>query len=291
MPTSDRSTLLPFVVVIMTKNEAANIERTVRSVVEHVAAVVVVDSRSSDDTVALARAAGADVVDFDWDGRYPKKKQWCMDHVRTDIDWVLFLDGDETPSPELLDELRGVFATTPDVAAFDIPLRYAFAGQVLEHGYTVVKRALVDRTRCRFPVVDDLPAGLGEVEGHYQPYAPSARHLRGRIVHEDLDPLNTWFARHNRYSDWEAWLEENPEVRAQVIGLKTRQGRLFQRLPGKPLASFLYMYLARGGFRDGTAGLDYALALSFYRWQVGAKVRASQRMRARAATSEYAQSS
>lgn len=292
MNLSTRQTRLPLVVVIPTKDEAANIDSTVRAVVEHVAAVVVVDSGSTDDTAALARAAGADVVDYAWDGGYPKKKQWCLENVRTDLDWLLFLDGDERPTSELLDELRVVFATEPDAAAYDIPLRYSFAGQVLEHGYTVVKRSLLDRTRCHYPAVNDLAApGMGEQEGHYQPDAPSTRRLTGRIVHEDLDPLHTWFGRHNRYSDWEAWLEENPEVRAQVVGLKSKQGRLFQRMPGKPLAFFLYTYVARGGFRDGTAGLDYALALSFYRWQVAAKVRESQRLAARAETSERAHSS
>ncbi|CAN7327241.1 glycosyltransferase family 2 protein [Knoellia sp. LjRoot47] len=278
---------LPIVVAIPTKDEAANIELTVASVRDRFEAVVVVDSMSSDETVALARAAGADVVEYRWDGGYPKKKQWCLENVRTDIDWLLFLDGDETPSEELLAELDHVFARTPDCAAYDIPLRYSFAGQTLEHGYTVVKRSLLDRTRCHYPAVDDLEApGMGEQEGHYQPDAPSSRRLGGTILHEDLDPLNTWFARHNRYSDWEAWLEENPRVRAQVVGLKTRQGRLFQRMPGKPLAFFLYTYLLRGGFRDGSAGLDYALALSFYRWQVAAKVRESQRLASRTSTSE-----
>ena len=96
-------------------------------------------------------------------------------------------------------------------AAFDIPLGYWFAGRRLRHGYTIVKRALLDRTRCRFPEPDDLDApGMGEQEGHYQPLAESVARLRAPIEHEDLDPVRTWFERHNRYSDWEAWLELNP---------------------------------------------------------------------------------
>jgi glycosyltransferase involved in cell wall biosynthesis len=266
---------LPVVVVIPTRNEAENIARTVGSVIGHVRAVVVVDSHSTDGTAGIAAALGSEVVPYTWDGGYPKKKQWCLDRVRPDIDWVLFLDGDETPSPELLAELRAVFAAGPPApAAFDIPLGYWFAGRRLRHGYTIVKRALVDRTRCRFPEVGDLDApGMGEQEGHYQPVAPSAARLRSPIEHEDLDPVRTWFERHNRYSDWEAWLELNPAVKERVRRVKTRQGRIFHRAPLKPLVSFGYAYVWKRGFLDGRAGLDYALAMSFYRWQIGLKTR------------------
>lgn len=268
---------LPITVAIPTKNEAENITSTVLSAIDYFEDVVVVDSDSTDDTRALAKAAGAEVVPYTWDGGYPKKKQWCLHHVRPDRDWLLFLDGDETPSPALLAELRRIFLDGRPVrpAAFDIPLGYWFAGKRLRHGYTIVKRALLDRTRCRFPEPDDLAApGMGEQEGHYQPLAFGPVHrLRAPIEHHDLDPVRTWFDRHNRYSDWEAWLETHPEVREQVRVAKTRQGRVFHRAPLKPLLSFAYSYVYRRGFLDGRAGLDYALAMSFYRWQIGLKTR------------------
>jgi glycosyltransferase involved in cell wall biosynthesis len=267
---------LPIVVIIPTRDEAANITGAVRSVIDHVAAVVVVDSDSTDDTRLLAKAAGAEVVPYEWDGRYPKKKQWCLDHVRTDTDWVLFLDGDETASGALLAELYRIFLDGRRVrpAAFDIPLGYWFAGRRLRHGHTIVKRALVDRTRVRFPEPDDLDApGMGEQEGHYQPLADPVFRLRTAIEHRDLDPVRTWFERHNRYSDWEAWLAAHPEAREHIRTAKTRQGQLFHRAPLKPLLSFAYAYVGRLGFLDGRAGLDYALAMSFYRWQIGLKAR------------------
>lgn len=272
---SDR---IPVLAVLPVKNEAENIGRTIASVIDTVEAVVIVDSGSTDGTQQIARELGAEVVDFTWDGGYPKKKQWCLDHVRTDLDWVLLLDGDESPTPELLVELRELFARQPgpdaEADAYDIPLAYWFAGRELRHGYTVHKRSLLNRRTVSFPVVDDLDApGIREMEGHYQPVAPRAKRLRARLEHRDLDPMTTWFDRHNRYSDWEAWLEHQPVAREQVRGAKTRQGRLFTRVPFKPVVFFLYAYLARSGFRDGRAGFDYALALSFYRWQIGVKDR------------------
>ncbi|MEU8570666.1 glycosyltransferase family 2 protein [Streptomyces pathocidini] len=271
---------LPVVVAIPTKNEAENIARTVASVIGHFEAVVVVDSDSTDDTCAIAKSQGAEVVPYAWDGRYPKKKQWCLDHVHTGTPWLLFLDGDETPSPALLAELRRIFSQPVSAAAFDIPLGYWFAGRRLRHGHTIVKRALMDRTRCRFPVLGDLAApGMGEQEGHYQPLAdgPVVR-LRSPIEHEDLDPVRTWFDRHNRYADWEAWLEHHPQVREEIRLAKTRQGRLFHKAPLKPLLSFAYAYVYRRGFLDGRAGLDYALAMTFYRWQIALKTRELSRL-------------
>jgi glycosyltransferase involved in cell wall biosynthesis len=265
---------LPIVVVIPTKNEEANIETTVKSVLDDFEAVVVVDSASTDRTVEIASGLGAEVASYVWDGRYPKKKQWCLDRIRTDIRWVLFLDGDEVPGPGLVDELRSVFSRPVDVAAFDIPLSYYFAGRPLRHGYTVVKRSLLDRERSSYPTVDDLDApGMGEQEGHYQPLAAPVGALSARIEHRDLDPVRSWFQRHNRYSDWEAWLALHPDVEAQVRALKSRQGQLFAMVPFKPALFFLYAYVYRRGFLDGRSGLDYALALSFYRWQIALKVR------------------
>ncbi|KNE82349.1 MULTISPECIES: glycosyltransferase family 2 protein [Streptomyces] len=272
------SAKLPIVVAIPTKNEAENIAAAVGSVMGHFEAVVVVDSDSTDDTRKIASGLGAEIVPYEWDGKYPKKKQWCLDHVRPEIPWMLFLDGDETPSPALLAELRQVFSEPVAEAAFDIPLGYWFAGQRLRHGYTIVKRALMDRNRCYFPVLGDLDApGMGEQEGHYQPIAESVRRLRSPIEHEDLDPVRTWFDRHNRYSDWEAWLELHPEVREEIRLAKTRQGQLFHKAPFKPLVSFGYAYFYKLGFLDGRAGLDYALAMSFYRWQIGLKTREGRR--------------
>ncbi|WP_129312398.1 glycosyltransferase family 2 protein [Streptomyces sp. L2] len=271
-------TKLPITVVIPTKNEAENIAAAIRSVIDHFEAVVVVDSHSTDDTCSIAATLGAEVVSYAWDGAYPKKKQWCLDNVRSRTRWVLFLDGDERVSLALLAELRYVFSRPVKAAAFDIPLDYWFAGRRLRHGYTIVKRALMDRTRCHFPVLDDLDApGMGEQEGHYQPVAEDSseavRRLKSPIEHEDLDPVRTWFDRHNRYSDWEAWLEHHPEVKESTRQAKSRQGQLFHKAPLKPLVSFVYAYLYKRGFLDGRAGLDYALAMSFYRWQIGLKAR------------------
>jgi glycosyltransferase involved in cell wall biosynthesis len=266
----------PFSAVVMTRNEERNVAACLRSL-DRAGEVFVVDSGSDDATCAIARGAGAHVVPFSWNGRYPKKKQWCLENLPFRHDWVLYLDADERVTPELAEEIATVTAN-PAAAAYFISLDYVFLGKRLRHGHRVVKLALVDRTRVGFPPRNDLGIGnAGEVELHLQPVVdgPTAA-LRHRIVHNDHDALFHWFERHNRYSDWEAGLRRTGELPVRGEAQPRGRGllkRTFARLPGKGLASFVYGYVLRLGFLDGRAGFHYALARAFYYWQVGLKQR------------------
>lgn len=266
--------MIPISIVIPTKNEELAIQPLLKTLVGCFSEVFVVDSLSIDRTAELSRAAGATVVDYDWDKKYPKKKQWCLDKLPLETDWVLFVDADESLPPSLIQELANLCesGSIDECDAYDITLDYMWQGKLLRHGQSVVKRALLQRTRCHFPVVDDLAApGMGEQEGHYQPVADRVGTLQARIRHDDPDPLADWFSRHNRYSDWEAYLRSRPEVRNDVRRLRSRQGQIFERMPMKSLVILLYNLLLKQGWRDGRAGLEYAVALAFYQWQIGVK--------------------
>ncbi|MGN7188370.1 glycosyltransferase family 2 protein [Microbacterium enclense] len=267
---------IPVSVLIQTKNEAIGITACIEGLRDF-AEVIVVDSNSTDATPQIAREAGAEVVNFTWDGSYPKKKQWQLDHLPTTHEWVFFIDADETPRPELVSELRNLFSGSAmdDLAALDVDLDYVFARRVLKHGHRVTKRCIVHRSRVRFPEMSDLDApGMGELEGHYQPEVfGKTRRARGRILHNDLDPVDTWFARHNKYSSWEAHLKTNEVTRSEVARRRTVKGRIFDAVPFKPFLFFVYAYVARAGFLDGRPGFDYAFALSSYYWQIGLKYR------------------
>lgn len=267
---------IPVSVIVITRNEETGIQETLRHLAEF-DEVVVVDSESTDRTVDLAKAMGARIVNFVWDGAYPKKKQWSLIHAEPRNDWVLLLDADEYPSPELTDEIRQLFVEglTAGVGAYDLTLNYRFSGRFLRHGHRVVKRSLLHRTAAVFPVVDDLDApGVGMVEGHYQPQtALEVRSLKHSLMHDDRDPISSWFARHNKYSDWEAYLRLHPQARRSIASKRTRNGAIFERIPLKPFAFFTYGYVLRGGFLDGRPGLDYHLALAMYYWQIDFKAR------------------
>nr|WP_246377287.1 glycosyltransferase family 2 protein [Nocardioides ginsengisegetis] len=261
----------------MTKNEERAIARCVAAA-SFCDQILVVDSHSTDCTVEIAEAAGATVLAFTWNGYYPKKKQWGMQHEAVRNDWVLHLDADEVVSGALAKEITAAVTNTDaGVVAYEARLAYFFAGRLLKHGHQVRKRILLDRRYVRFPEIDDLDApGITEVEGHYQPVASGpVQTLTEQLLHDDPDPLSTWIERHNKYAGWEAHLRTHDEVRTRVRRARSLQGRIFDRLPGKPLGLFLYSFLVRLGFLDGRAGFDYAYAMAWYQWLINANVRES----------------
>jgi glycosyltransferase involved in cell wall biosynthesis len=276
----DLQNQLPITVLVQTKNEEHGIEKCL-SALAAFSEIIVVDSNSTDRTSEIARSAGATVVDFTWNGKYPKKKQWQLENVETKHSWVLFIDADEYPTAELIAEMRNRLDELNQIkfAAYDVPLEYVFSGKALKYGHRVVKRCLVQKALCRFPEIDDLEApGMGELEGHYQPVASGqVGRFSSRLLHDDQDPIRTWFDRHNRYSDWEAYLRTNPKVKSAAAKRRSLQGRIFDAVPFKPGAFFVFAYIAKAGFLDGRPGFDYAFALSAYYWQIGLKVREAKR--------------
>jgi glycosyltransferase involved in cell wall biosynthesis len=272
---------LPISVLVQTKNEEIGISACLDGLSDF-HEVIVVDSNSTDRTAEIVRSRGIPVVNFTWNGSYPKKKQWQLDNVATKNKWILFIDADEVPTSGLVAELRSrqreMLANV--YAAYDLPLEYVFAGRTLNYGHRVIKRALVMREKVRYPVIDDLHApGMGELEGHYQPdVSGSTTRLAGKIRHDDKDPVRTWFDRHNKYSDWEAYLRTNVDAKRSTAKRRSLQGRVFDKTPFKPLVFFIYAFLFKQGFRDGRAGFDYAFALSAYYWQIELKVRESDRL-------------
>ena len=81
---------------------------------------------------------------------------------------------------------------------------------------------------------------MGELEGHYQPQsAKPVGRMRAPLLHDDRDPVGTWFDRHNRYADWEAYLATSG-VSTEVREFRSGQGRKFARVPFKPLAFFVF---------------------------------------------------
>ena len=269
---------IPASVLIQTKNEEASIERCLAALSDF-DEVIVVDSNSADRTAELAAAGGATVINFTWNGAYPQKKQWQLEHAPTRHSWILFLDADEFPSRELIEEIAVIVSDPLERrVAFDIPISYHFAGKVLKHGHRVVKRSLLKRGFNRYEDTGlvNLPV-MTELEVHYQPEATGeVGRTAGLLAHHDLDPVRTWFDRHNKYSDWEAYIHADPAMRRSVRSSKSMQGQRFDVVPFKPVAFWVYSYIVRGGFLDGRAGMDYAVALATYYWQIGLKTRELQ---------------
>ena len=274
---SVRHTKIPVSVIVMTKDEEQNIAKCLRSV-GNFAEVFVVDSGSADRTCAIAEGMGGKVIAFRWNGKYPKKKQWCLENLPLAHDWVLYVDADEEVSPQLSAEIRTLIAAGPQHAGYFVGYDYVFLGGVLSHGHRVYKLAFLARRKARFVEYDDLDIATAlEIELHYQPRIQgSVGRLRGRMLHNDHKSLFQFFDRHNRYSDWEAVLRrrgvlvrpDDPQP-----GVRTILKRIFAALPCKGPVAFVDSFLLKGGFMDRRAGFHFAVARAFYYWQVGVKMR------------------
>src|SRR6478735_3806364 len=130
---------IPATILIQTKNEEASIQKCVAALGDF-DEIIVVDSNSTDRTAELATASGATVINFTWNGEYPQKKQWQLEHVPTRNPWILFLDADEYPSRELVEEIAAIVSDPLERrVAFDIPISYHFAGTLLTHAHRVAK--------------------------------------------------------------------------------------------------------------------------------------------------------
>src|SRR6202163_458823 len=97
--------VLPVSVIVPVRNEARNLPRCLESLAR-VGEIYVIDSQSTDETVAIAQSHGAKVVQFHYVGGWPKKRQWAMDTLPLIYDWVLLIDADEALTPELEEEVR-----------------------------------------------------------------------------------------------------------------------------------------------------------------------------------------
>jgi glycosyltransferase involved in cell wall biosynthesis len=260
------SRVLPVTVIIPVRNEARNLPRCLAAL-RDVGEIYVVDSQSTDETCSIAESSGAKVVQFHYQGGWPKKRQWAMDTLPIAFDWILLLDADEVLTAELAAEIRTAIKN-PDVAAYRICLQMYFLGKLLRHGdASFWKVSLFRKGRARFECrLKDQDRSMADMEVHEHVMAdgPTAA-LRHPLVHHNVESLSRYIQKHNEYSNWEAQVllqeAEVGEMRADFFGTQAQRRRWLKRrlyrLPGSPLLLFFYRYVFRFGFLDGIPGLIY----------------------------------
>jgi glycosyltransferase involved in cell wall biosynthesis len=273
---------IPVSVLLPVRNEELNLREALDSV-SWSSDVWVVDSHSADRTVEVACGCGARVVQFDYAGHGPKKKNWALATLPFAHEWVLVLDADERVPAALADEIRAaVAARGPD--GYELDREYFFMGRSLRSFRPNWNLRLFKHRLGRYEVLGrEAPAtGDNEVHEHVQLDGRVGR-LRTPLRHEDRRPLRAWVDNHNRYSDWETHvyrqLRREPLGALQLLssgpggwrhnGLK----RLWVRLPCRPLARFAAFYVLRRGFLDGRAGFRYGVLMAFYEYLIGLKLR------------------
>jgi glycosyltransferase involved in cell wall biosynthesis len=248
------------------------------------ARVFVVDSGSTDRTRDIAAAAGCGVVEHPFE-HYAAQRNWALDNLPLEGEWVLCLDADERLTPELAAEIEQVVARDGDGCdGFLLNKRTVFLGKWIRHGgqYPSYHQRLFRRGkgRCENRLYDQHFTVVGKV---------------GRLRHDYIDiiasDLTTWTARHNRWATLEA--EEllrqrhsaarNPideVVQPNLFGTPIQRKRylrqrVYQRFPlfVRPFLFWFYGYVLRLGWLDGTPGLIFhTLQRFWFRFLVDAKL-------------------
>lgn len=247
----------PVTVVIAAKDAGAHIRDCVASVVDWAGEVLVVENDSADDTVALARQAGATVFS------HPFRTIGAQRNVaiaRARHPWILVVDADERCTPELAREVVALLGAA-DREAYRVRRRNFFLRREIRHGGWERDRPVrLFRAGLRY---DERP-----VHEHVVTTAAPGM-LRAPLLHYTYDSLGQYFEKLTRYSAWWAEQQHARGRRAGALALLVR-----------PPARFLSMYLLRGGFLDGGHGLVLAVlaavsvAAKYARlWALGRSVR------------------
>jgi len=268
-------------VVILTFNEAQHIRRAIESVRGIADRIFVVDSGSSDETVEIARACGADVRHNRW-VNYATQFNWALDQLPADTEWVLRLDADEIVTAPLATEIAARLPQLgPEVDGVYVSRRMTFLRRPIRHGGVFPVRILRifrhGRGRCENRWMDEHI----KIEG-------AAVTFHNEILDDNINPLTWWTAKHNSYASREALdllnlkfgfmpHETVADLRSgQQAGTKRwLKENVYARLPGgaRSLAYFCYRYVIRMGFLDGREGaLFHVLQGFWYRYLVDAKL-------------------
>lgn len=266
-------------VVILTFNEAHHLGRAIASVRDVAREVLVVDSFSTDSTVALAEAAGARVLQHPFTS-HAAQLQWALDHGSITTGWTLRLDGDEVIEPDLARTIAQSLPTLDaDVTGVMLNRKHIFMGRWIRHG-------------GRYPLwlLRLWRTGTGRVESRWMDehvVVDRGRTIRltGGFADANQGDLTFFTAKHNGYATREAievlaaryaLFDTAPAALTGQAGRKRIiKTKVYDRLPlwAGPAGYFLYRYIVQRGFLDGRAGLIYHLLQGFwYRFLVAAKV-------------------
>lgn len=265
---------LDLTIVVPTKNE----ERCLQACLEAIGSgfanrIIVVDSGSSDQTCEIARNFGAEVINFDWDGSFPKKRNWYLRNHTPSTAWVMFLDADEILTDDFKADLTKALASSTINGYW---LRYSiyFMGRKLKYGYPLKKLALFRVGAGEYERIDESQWSKLDMEIHEHPIINGELgEISAKIDHRDFHSISHYIAKHNEYSSWEAkrFLQMSDDAKKHL----TLKQRIKYRLTRSPFAGFVYFlgaYFLMGGFLDGARGLAFAILKMGYFTQVYCKI-------------------
>jgi glycosyltransferase involved in cell wall biosynthesis len=267
---SERPPARSLTLVVLTFNEARNIEACLESAAPWVDETFVVDSGSTDATVAMASRLGAHVVAHPFE-THSRQWRWAMDHLPIRTDWVLALDADQRLTPELGREIVDRIGAGTPADGFFLNRRQVFRGRWIRHGGYYPKYLL----KCfRRGVVSIDEREL--VDHHFAVAGPVER-LGHDLIEDNRNEAEifNWTAKHNRYAVLQARQEiaqagtasGQPAIHPASPDAAVRRDRAFwANLPlfVRPVLYVFYRYVVRLGFLDGKEGFIFHVLQGFW---------------------------
>jgi glycosyltransferase involved in cell wall biosynthesis len=314
MPSADfpPARSVPVSILVPVKNEQRHIVDCLRRC-QWATELIVADSKSTDQTIPLAQAMGADVYQFFYDRStgWPKKKNWALDQVPWKNEWVMILDADEYMTPELAQEIRrvvegnwkpeGRFGKSGCGDGFWVNRRFMFMGSWIRGCgfYPSWNVRLLKHKLGRYErigTLGDTGSGDNEVHEHITLSTGKAGYLANEFLHYAYPDLSIWVEKHNRYTTWEAHAMEAKDegaVRAKMFGEPIERRRWIKakarKLPFRPTLRFLYSFFVQRGFLDGYPGFVMCRLLAWYEFMSIAKNREMHALKSEAAKAQMQQ--
>lgn len=270
--------MLDVTVVILTKNEQINLPDCLRSIDGFARRALVVDSGSTDETVAIARSMGADTLVHPFEN-YARQFNWALDHGNITTKWTFRLDADERLTPELCEELEALAAEhdTDDVNGVTMEAWLYFMGRKIRHGCHNKRKLMLFKT------------GIGRIEDrkmdeHTVLLHGTSVYAKNRFIHYDFKDMTHWINKMNWYAtremqDYYEFLQGKSTALAQgdaaISGTRKKKFGFYYRFPlfFRAWLLFIYYYILRLGFLDGREGFVYHYMYHrWYRTLVDAKI-------------------
>ena len=263
---------IPITVIVSVKNEALNLPSCLGKL-ERFAQIIVVDSGSTDETMEITTSIGAEVSQFHWNGKFPKKRNWALQNSTINHEWVLFLDADEFVTDEFVSEVA-IKTQNSDYNGFTIHFENYFMGKRLRYGYGFKKSALFKKSKGAYEKIDeDLWSHL-DMEVHEHPIIEGkVGVIKAKVVHKDFKNLEHYISKHNSYSTWEAqrYLQIK-DLGKSHLSLNQKIKYSFLNTGLLPAIYFIGSYFFKLGFLDGKEGFYLARFKSHYFFQIQTKV-------------------
>jgi glycosyltransferase involved in cell wall biosynthesis len=263
---------VPISIIIPVKNEEKNLKKSLSSVL-WADEIFVVDSNSTDKTLEIANDFKTKIVQFEFNGTWPKKKNWSLENLPFKNEWVFVLDADEVLHDDAEEEFRKIVTTSNHKnVGYWINRRFMFMGKWLENAYYPNWNLRLFKHKLgRYEKLTEIDTQSGDNEVHEHVLVEGkTAHLRTEMDHYAFPSVDVFVEKHNRYSNWEArvsvdrFLNEKSTLQQGNVNKRRLLKKISQKLPFRPTLRFLYVFLWQKGFLDGKEGYYFARMHAMY---------------------------